>query len=131
MEMNNLFINAARKQYRYPFNGLISTEDLFQLKPEQLDKVYKSLMKQVKKAEDDSLMDTQSKEDKETIEKVEIVKYIFDYKKVQAEKVRAAQETRQKNQRIMDLIAQKKDEKLQSLSVEELTAMLVSEETED
>ena len=40
-----LFENATRKQYRFPFKGLISVEDLWKLSLDDLNTVWKTLKK--------------------------------------------------------------------------------------
>ena len=50
--MLELFLNAARKKYRYTYNGQIMTEDLFDLDSAQLDQIYRGLMKGVKNSTD-------------------------------------------------------------------------------
>ena len=53
---DKLFENAVRKKYRYPFNGMISTEDLWDLSLKNLDTIYKALKSEIKD-DSDSLLD--------------------------------------------------------------------------
>ena len=46
MELTNIFEAATRYKYRFPFKGMISVEDLWDLKLQDLDSVFK-LMKKV------------------------------------------------------------------------------------
>ena len=39
----NMFEIAARNKFRFPFKGMISTEDLWDLSVENLDNVFKTL----------------------------------------------------------------------------------------
>jgi uncharacterized protein YfkK (UPF0435 family) len=43
--MNDIWIECIRNKYRFEFRGLISAEDLFDLKLEDLDVIYKGLKK--------------------------------------------------------------------------------------
>ena len=122
----DLFEVAAREKDRYPFNGSISTEDLFDLSMPNLNKVYQSLYAQKKKSENVSLMKKPSDADLALDRKIEIVQYIFDYKNALAERAEKAAETRQRNQKILDIINKKQDEELAGKSIEELRQMLQS-----
>lgn len=122
--MSELFFNAARKKYRYPFNGNLMTEDLFDLDGKQLDQIYRTLTKQAKAVSEDSLLESAASGDKELLERVEIVKRVFQYKQDMAKRAEKAAETRARNQRIMELIQQKEDGQLAEKSIEELRAML-------
>ena len=121
---NDLFETAVRKKYRFPFNGQISAEDLWDLSPAQLDRVYKTLKKDQKTGEEESLMNTWTLEDATLDNKITLVKYIFETK--QAEKLAAelkAQENTRKA-RIREIIADKKEEALKGMSIEELEKLL-------
>ncbi len=122
--MLELFLNAARKKYRYTYNGQIMTEDLFDLDSAQLDQIYRGLMKGVKKASEDSLLEASNVADKELIEKAEIVKYVFQYKQDMAKRAEKAAETRRRNRKILELIQKKEDGDLEAKSLNELRDML-------
>jgi len=119
----NLFEIATRKKFRYPYNGMISTEDLWDLPVEKLDTIYKKLTKEKKNDEEDSLLTPKTKNN-DLEDCIEIVKSVVAYKLNAAEEAKKKAEARQKNQRIMELIAKKQDEKLESLPIEELEKLL-------
>ena len=119
----NLFEIATRKKFRYPYNGMISTEDLWDLPVEKLDTIYKKLTKEKKNDEEDSLLTLKTKNN-DLEDCIEIVKSVVAYKLNAAEEVKKKAEARRKNQRIMELIAKKQDEKLESLPIEELEKLL-------
>lgn len=127
--MPNLFLNAARKKYRYPYSGQLMTEDLFDLDQRQLDQIYRELSKQLRKNLEDTLLKTGDMDDAdiELNERVKIVKYIFQYKQDMAKRAEKAAETRARNQRIMELIQQKEDGELAGKSIEELRELLNKE----
>lgn len=122
---NNIFENATRKKYRFEYKGLITVEDLWDLSLTELDKIYKSLKIKVKAAkEEESLLVSESKEDIEINEQIEIIRYIVNIKRSENEAARNAKENAQRKQKIMDIIAKKQNEALENLSVEELTKLL-------
>jgi hypothetical protein len=121
--MEKLFEIATRKKYRFPCNGLISVEDLWDLALPRLDGIYKELNKRMRDMEEDSLMASSTKDD--TISNMaEIVKYIFATKQAEAAARKKAAEVAVKRQRILEFIAQKDDESMMNMSREELLKKL-------
>jgi hypothetical protein len=124
MEIEKMFETAIRTKMRFPYKGMISVEDLWDLPIRDLDSVFKALNKQAKQSQEESLLSVKSKED-ETLEmQISIVKYIVSVKVFEAEAAKQAKEQREKKQKIMELIAAKKEEALGNKSIEELEAML-------
>ena len=122
--IDNIFALATRQKYRFPFNGQISVEDLWDLTPAQLDRVYKALKKDQKASNEETLLTVRTTEDAVLDSKIELVKFIFETK--QAEKAAAVlkAEADAKKKHIRELIAEKKDKQLEALSVEELEKLL-------
>lgn len=129
--MADLFKIAAKKKYRFNYRGVISVEDLWDLNVEALDSIYKNLKKQQKTSQEESLLETVSKEDKEINNKIEIIKTIVNDKLAAKEKAIKAAEKRTQNQKILEIMADKKDAALKEKSIEELQAMLVTDDTDD
>ena len=55
--MDNMWIEALKKKYRFEYKGLINVEDLFDLKLEDLDYIYKNLKRNENDLQVDSLLD--------------------------------------------------------------------------
>lgn len=124
-DTKNLFELATRERYRFPWHGLISVEDLWQLPQEELNNIYKQLMDSKRKTEVDSLMMDKTKENSQALDNcIDIVKHIFQYKEDQKNEAIRAKEKAEKKQRILELMAKKQDEAMAEKSVEELEAML-------
>lgn len=120
----NIFEIATRNQFRFPFKGSISVEDLWTLSTENLDSVFKTLNSQAKQADEESLLNKKTKEDEILGVKIEIIKYIVKVK-LEEENLRLqAKEQAEKKQKIMSILSDKQDQDLQNKSIEELTAML-------
>lgn len=122
--VENIFKYAAQHKVRFKYNGWIATEDLYDLTTRQLDEIYKSLKREEKANEEESLLDNQSDENVELAVKIEIVKDIVKDKLQSIEDRNKAAEIREKKNKILDILARKQDEDLQSKSVEELVKML-------
>lgn len=115
---------ATKLKFRFPYRGMITTEDLWDLSMEQLDTVFKALNKEVKTFEEDSLLDSNDSVDCILKEKINIVKFIFDAKKAEAAAHKASVENARRRQRILEVLAKKQDESLLNASEEELRKML-------
>lgn len=124
MNKEKLFEVATRVKMRFPFRGVVSVEDLWDLPVKNLDSVFKVLNSQLKQVKEESLLNTKTKEDKELDMKIEIVKHIVNVKLEEQEKITKAAEQREKKQKIMEILSDKQDQDLQNKSTEELQNML-------
>ena len=122
--MENMFEFATRNKTRFPFKGQISVEDLWDLRVEDLDTVFKSLNNQVKQTKEESLLATKTTEDTILDNQIAIVKYIFDVKVQEANARLIEKERKEQKQKIMSILATKQEQELQNKSVEELQKML-------
>lgn len=128
--MNNtiIFEMASQMKFRYPYKGMITTEDLWDLSTNQLDVVYRNLSKELKAIDEDSLISTRSADEgvkaNELRNKIEVVKYIFNHKQQAAELARMAAANAAEKQRIMGVLADMEDDALRSMSREELLKRL-------
>ena len=122
--VKNVFKYAAKKQLRFPYKGLISVEDLFNLGLTELDSVYKVLKKQQKSSSEESLISDKTPQDTELEIKLAIVKEIFDDKKIAMDKAKKTAEKKAQAQKILEIMNKKQDEALQNMSQEELQEQL-------
>ena len=124
MTVNNIFEYAVRNKVRFPFKGVISVEDLWDLSVTNLDSIYKTLNKQVKQSEEESLLTTKTSVDTELEIQIAIVKYIVSVKLEEQDAREKAAAKKAQKQKIMSIIATKEDEALQNSSVDDLRKML-------
>jgi uncharacterized membrane protein len=124
--MEKMFEFALKNKVRFPYKGLVSVEDLFDLGVRELDSIFKTLNAQVKKSQEESLLATKTKEDETLAIQIEIVRHIVKTKLDEAEAVKQSKELKEKKQKIMEIMAAKKDEALHNMSVEELETMLAN-----
>ena len=122
--MEKMFEYVTRNKVRFPFKGLISVEDLWDLSLTNLDSIYKTLNKQIKQSEEESLLNTKTTVDKELDVQIAIVKHIVAVKLAEQEAREKASAKKAQKQKIMAIIASKQDEALQNSSVEDLQKML-------
>lgn len=116
----NLFEVATRNNYQFPFRGVINVIDLWDLSLTNLDSVFKVLNAEVKKSEEESLLNTKSKEDEELSNKIEIVKYIVGVKLAEKKAKEDEKKNREMKQRLLEIKAKRQDAALENLSDEDL-----------
>lgn len=126
MVAGKMFEVATRNKMRFPFRGLVSAEDLWDLSLTNLDSVFKTLNSQVKKVQEESLLATKSAEDEALILQINIVKYIVSVKQAEAVERLSERENKEKKQKIMAILADKQDTALKNMSEAELQKMLDS-----
>ena len=124
MTVENIFEFASRNKVRFPFKGMISVDDLWDLSLTNLDSIYKTLNKQVKQSEEESLLSTKASVDTELEVQIAIVKHIVSVKLAEKEAAEKASAKKVQKQKIMSIIATKQDEALQNSSIDDLKKML-------
>lgn len=120
----NIFEYAVRNKVRFPFKGMISVEDLWDLSLTNLDSIYKTLNKQIKQSEEESLLATKTSVDTELEVQIAIIKHIVSVKLEEQEAREKAVAKKAQKQKIMAIIAAKEDEALQNSSMDDLKKML-------
>lgn len=126
MTTEKMFETAVRNKMRFPFKGQISVEDLWDLDVNALDNIFKTLNGKVKVSQEESLLQTRSKESDELMLQIEIVKYIVSVKLAEAEARKNAEANRAKKQQILSILADKQENDLKNKTPEELQAMLAA-----
>lgn len=122
-----MFDKATRMKLRFESNkGLLSVEQVWDLSLTALNEMAKSLSRQVKAAETDEedFIGTKSNVDSELQLRFDVVKHIIGVKLKERDDSREAAERKANNQVILELIQRKKQQELESKSVEELEALL-------
>lgn len=120
----NIFEYAVRNKVRFPFKGMISVEDLWDLSLTNLDSIYKTLNKQIKQSEEESLLDAKANVDTELEVQVAIIKHIVSVKLAEKEAAEKSYAKKEQKQKIMSIIAAKENEELQNSSIDDLRKML-------
>lgn len=120
----NLFEIATRNRYRFNYKGVMTVEDLWSLRVEDLDAIFKMLNRQKKTADEDSLLATKSAEDQDLANKIDIVRYIVSVKLAEAAERVSAAEKKAQCDKIMEIVAKKKDKALEDMGIEDLMKKL-------
>lgn len=120
----NIFEYAVEHKLRFPYKGLISTEDLYVLSVSDLDTIYKTLKREAKRNGEESLLAMKSNDDVALDTKIEIVKYIVEKKLAQVEARKTAAANKAKKEKILSILEEKQDAALKNMSEEDLRKML-------
>lgn len=127
------FAAAARQKVRFETSkGDLALEDLYDLPltsmtgKVNLDGIAKGLAQELKEAETQtSFVDpSDTGASAETQLKFDLVRHVISEKVEERNAARDAQERKEKKQKLLELIAKKKDQELEGKSLEELTAMV-------
>lgn len=118
--MSNIYKEALRRNIRFEFKGLRSTEELWDMRLEELDSIFQFLNAQRKTKSEESLLSTQNPEVSELDLKIEIVRDIVGtLLQEKAEREESANKAARK-QKILEMVARKEDDELGNLSAGEL-----------
>lgn len=123
----DIFKQATKMGLRFGTSkGSLSTEQLFQLTQTDLATAITNQKKLLNKGNEDGLsfLDESSKVDAVEQLRFDILKEVYLTKKADAEALRDARVKKETKQKILNLIAEKKEGELATKSVAELEAML-------
>ena len=120
----NIFEMATREKYRFPYKGMITVEDMWDLSLQSLDSVFKTVNAQVKRNQEESLLKTKTDEDIELDTKIAIIRYIVGVKQQEAADRLQAKEKKEKKQKLLDALNEKRDQKIKDMTEEELEKAL-------
>lgn len=122
-----MFEQASRVKLRFKLsNGVVTTEDLWDLSLESLDALARFLNKTIKDEEEISFIKEKSSANKLTELRFEIVKHIIAVKLAEKEKAQDAATKSERKQAILKILSDKEDESLQAMSKEDLLKELES-----
>jgi hypothetical protein len=118
-----IFEKASRLALRFVFRGTIGVEDVWNLTLSELDSIYKELKKKQKDSTE-GLLQRKNTEDEKNDLRLQIVEHIFNVKKAELEVAKQAQDRKMQREKILNVIATKKDADLHNRSLEDLQKMV-------
>ena len=126
-----MFEKASRLKLRFDTNkGMLSVEDLWDLpllsatNKVNLDDIARSLHRQLKNDDDVSFVNLDRKSDKVVQLKFDVVKYIIEVRLAEADAAKVARENREKKDRLLQLIAERQDDDLKNMPLDDLKKMV-------
>lgn len=122
----NIFEQASRERLRFDLSGQISTEQLWDVKLDNLISYEESLAETVESYGKSTRRKAGRKTKEQELNELRlaIVTAVLDTRIKEQEEAKEALQNKAHNQKIMDLIAAKQDEELKSMSAEELKKLL-------
>ncbi|MFA5670265.1 MAG: hypothetical protein WC967_13565 [Balneolaceae bacterium] len=124
-----MFEQASKLKLRYKVaNGTISTEDLWDLSLESLDKIARSLHRELREEEEVSFITSAVQQAITNLNELRfgIVKHIIEVKLAAREAKKVKEQAAAKKETIKRILAAKQDETLQNMSIEDLQKELQS-----
>lgn len=120
----SIFETASRMKLRFQTaKGLVSTEDLWSLPLTKLDEIAVEINGKIKATATGSFLTPKTNPDAELSLALEVLIYIMTKRQAENAAVRDLEKRKLEKQKLLNLIDQKKDEKLAGLTLEELTNM--------
>lgn len=124
--MSDLFEKASRAKLRYDTTrGQLAVDDLWDLPLAALNRVAVALHDQLKN-ESVSYLDDAPKANETLQLKFDVAKYVIDVRKTEIKERLDAQTKTETKQKIMGIIARRKDAALEEKPIEELESLLQS-----
>lgn len=130
--MDSMFEKASRAKLRfasvpatkYSPSGLLSIEDLWEIKLTDLDAIFKALKKELGNEQEESLLSPSGKPDPIVQLKVDLIKHIAEVRIREAEAVKLAKERKMKKQKLMEILERKENQEVEGKSADEIRAMI-------
>lgn len=125
--MSDLFETASRLKIRFETKrGVLTAEDLWDLSMNEIDTLFKSLRKQQRNTLEESLLETLSQEDQILGIKIDLVRHVFETKKIEREAAFARAAQKEEKQRLLEILARKQQAGLEALSEEEILTRIAA-----
>ena len=124
----DFFEKASRIKLRFDLNGQISVEHLWNASMSALADYEQQLTETVESYGKSTRRSKKTRTEQQELNqlRLEIVTYILDVREEELEVAKNAANVKEHNQKILELIRNKQDQKLQEMSVEELEKLLKS-----
>jgi uncharacterized protein YfkK (UPF0435 family) len=117
-----MFEKASKIKLRFPYKGIIATEDLWDLSARDLDSIYRVIGKELKSVQEDSLLEKKTGGSLLELQ-IGIVKYVYAAKQEEAERREKTLARREQVRQLDDIIAQKENTALSEKSLDDLKKM--------
>lgn len=137
--VHELIVEATKNHWRFQGTGIIaSVEDLWELSTAKIDDIARNIDSAIKEIDahpmslsesvnhgkiGDEPSESESRR-KDLYDKMDILRFILETRREEAEKFTAESEKAARKNRILELIAKKEDQQFDNMSVEDLRALL-------
>lgn len=118
--MEKIFEQAARMKVRFNHKGICSVEDLWDMPLSALDAIFKALNQEAKAQSEESLLPVKTSTGAELDLKLAIVKHIVKTRLEEKAAYEQAKANADRKNTILSIIAEKQNESLKNMSIDEL-----------
>jgi len=120
-----MFQRAVKMKLRFPSQrGRINVEDLWDLNVRELDGIFKTLNRQARVLDEESLLDSPSAADTKLRLQIKIVTHIVEAKLAEQESRLNRAEKSARKEKLLAILEAKQDAELHDLSTDELQALI-------
>lgn len=126
MVVEKMFIKAIRNKMRFPHNGRISVEDLWDLTPDKLDVIYSKLSSQVDDTNKNSFLKKNTTANKKIEEQLEILKYVMTTKIEEEETAKELMAKKVREIKLLEVLKSKQDSKYDDMTAEQIQELIES-----
>ena len=120
----NIFEQASKIKLRFDYHGVITVEDLWDLRVEALDEIYGKLRTEQRAVSTDSLLERTSGVPEDCDLAIGLIKHIIETKLTEVQVRKNLASIKLQREKIAGIIQEKSDEGLKSMTVEELKKAL-------
>lgn len=128
----NIFENASRNKLRFPTSrGELTVEQIWDLpltstKGLSLNEIGTGIQKVLREMGEDSLIRSDSKDPEKTKAslRLDLIKHVIEVKQAENAAERAKADRKAEKERLLELLARKQDQQLETLTEEEIKARL-------
>lgn len=124
MTDKNIYKQAMMQRLRFNYKGTITTEDLWSVTLQGLDTMYKELNAELKASQEDSLLSKASQQTEVLELKISIIKDVVKTRQDIASTDLQKRANAEERQKLLAVLAEKQNKKLDELSEEEINARL-------
>jgi len=119
-----MFEKGTREKVRFPYKGISTIEDLWDISVQELDNLHKQLNSKLKVIKEESLLKVKSAEDATLMLQINIIKRIVEVKlQEQDERITAAAKSIERK-RLLAIKASKEETEILGKSSEEIQKMI-------
>ena len=122
--MEKIFEQATRMKVRFNHKGICSVEDLWDMPLSAIDAIFKGLNQESKAQSEESLLETKTAANADLDLKIAIVKHIVKTRLEEKAIQEQAKSNADRKNTILGIIAEKQNESLKNMSIDELTKLV-------
>lgn len=122
--MGKIFEQATRMKVRFNHKGICSVEDLWDMPLSAIDAIFKGLNQESKAQSEESLLETKTAANADLDLKIAIVKHVVKTRLEEKAIQEQAKSNADRKNTILGIIAEKQNESLRNMSIDELTKLV-------